>query len=518
MRKSGKYLSLFLALVMALSLGAVPALAAPEVSVAETVIYDDELATVTVTDFDAEYDYGPTFEMLVENKSDKEMGFRMDYVSVNGMKCDPNWLQRVAGGKKAYDDMYWYAEDLEAVGVNYIQDVQALLVIYDGESYETLVEAPVSWSTDVSETDLPAWEPVVFDGFAEQTLLATEDLECSVVNFEPNGNYDDGPLVTFYVRNDTDKLAYFNADDVSVNGFMCDPSWGEVLLPGTAAYSRCDWWAEDLEDSHIDTMETMEFTLSVLDYDEWEELASESVTVDLTGAAPAAPAEEPEAAEEPETAEEPAAAGTSLTPDGMPVMFGPEEEGYEPVVGWVDDDHVYHNEAFGVDIALPEGTYFYDLADLAETSFGEEAEMVWDYMESETVNGMFEASAAAFNGDTDLLVGILPDGVQILHVWVQTLGPVGMTGFQTAEEIADALTENDDSMERGTVTIGGVEWPCVSQGAQITVNGEPVDIRDEVLPFFYSSSDRHMDYVMCVSLSGASDEDMADLYQLISLP
>ena len=57
MYKAKKHLALFLALVMALSLGAVPALASDGFE--PIVVVDNEYGTVTVTDYDPDGKWAP---------------------------------------------------------------------------------------------------------------------------------------------------------------------------------------------------------------------------------------------------------------------------------------------------------------------------------------------------------------------------------------------------------------------------------------------------------------------------
>lgn len=304
MKTLNKRLALLLAAAIVLSLGAVPAwAAAPEISVEETVLADNEDITVTITGYDPGGFMGPSFEVLLENHTDKDLSYSMIDVSVNGVMCRPSFDEDVAAGKKSYVDLEWFSSDLEESGINYIETVSGTLLANERETYDEVYRGAVSWATAVGETDVPAAEPRTFDhGFAEQEIL-TGDVVFTVVDYDADGGSDGSPLLVFYMENHSGKRVSFCLEDVYVNGFACDPWWSLYVTDGSVAYSECEWWRGKLEDSHIDQIETVEFTVRA--EVGLELIGAADVVLDLTGGGAEEPAVEEPVAEEP-VAEEPA--------------------------------------------------------------------------------------------------------------------------------------------------------------------------------------------------------------------
>lgn len=455
MRNLKKYLATLLALTMVLGLGAVSVLAAPETSVAETVLVDCDEATITVTDYDPEGDWGPTFELLMENKSDRALYMELEEVAVNGVMCSPYCGETVPAGQKVYTDLYWGAEDLQAVGINYIQTVTASVDIWDDDTYEDVYVGMTSWEMTVGETDMPAAEPVSFGDFTPVEVF-TGDTAMTVVGYDPTGSMDDGPALYLYLENDTDKIVYFTADDVAVNGFGCDPYWGETLLPGTVAYDRMEWWADDLEDSHIEAVESVQFTGSAVDDDNWDEYNTGSVDIDLTGAA--APAEETAPAEEPAPAEETA-------PAEEPAVDGEVAELMGAVV-----DGSYVNDRFGLTFTPPEDWRFYSQQELLE-----QQGLAAEAFEGTEMGEQIESFMDSEDGFS-VMMAEQEDSLQNVNVLVESLGGAGQ--YLTEEDLL-ALVVNEMGLEDGDMSAMGLEGATLTQNTFTFAGQEHAGLRIE---------------------------------------
>lgn len=278
MRALQKNLALILAVALCLSLGVFSAVAAPEATMEQTVILDNDLVTLTVTDYDPDGEWGPVFEILMESKTDQNISVYMRNVSINGVMCNSYCSEQVPAGKKVYGDMDWDLEQLAFCGINYIETVSASVEISDADTYDTLAEDTVSWSVTVGETDVPAVEAPTYD--FEPIEVLTGDAVLTIVNYDPTGySYDETPALTIYMENNTDALLSFSADDVTINGFMCDPYWSESVAPGMAAYSQMGWSNSTLESSHLTSVDSISFTAKVRDYEHWDTLDSQPATV-----------------------------------------------------------------------------------------------------------------------------------------------------------------------------------------------------------------------------------------------
>lgn len=101
----------------------------------ELVLVDNEDVTVKVTGINEDTVWGYALTVYLENKTDKELMFSLNTVTVNGYMCDPYWAKTVAAGMKSNTEISWFADDLKANGIKEVEDVTFTLRIYDSNDW-----------------------------------------------------------------------------------------------------------------------------------------------------------------------------------------------------------------------------------------------------------------------------------------------------------------------------------------------------------------------------------------------
>ncbi len=247
--------------------------ATPEVPNTATFVQTTLLSlnecAVTATAFDPDAYWGPAFTFQLENNTDKTLMFSIEDASINGIMCDPFWACQVEPGKKANSEVSWMEDTLAAYGINYLEQVEFKLRVYDYDDWSaddifgdmmTLVVENTSALPPVSEV---AYE----DGFAQQTILDNGQFTLSLKNYEPDGEW--GPTLLFFIVNKTAQNLMFTGKNISVNGIMCDPYWAYEVAPGKSAYCPANWMTASLETCGINYLSEVEMTLRVYDSDDW---------------------------------------------------------------------------------------------------------------------------------------------------------------------------------------------------------------------------------------------------------
>jgi len=102
-----------------------------EEAFAEIVLVDDENVTVKVVGTEESSLLGYSLKVFIENKTDKELMFTADNVSVNGFMCDPFWAESVDGGKKSNDTMTFLKSDFEKNEITTVEQIKLTLRVYD---------------------------------------------------------------------------------------------------------------------------------------------------------------------------------------------------------------------------------------------------------------------------------------------------------------------------------------------------------------------------------------------------
>ncbi len=288
-----KYLALVLALAMVLSLGASFALAdenePPEDG---TVLADDENVTVIVGEYE-QLDWGGAFDLYVENKTDKELLFYLSDMSVNGMMCG-GWGDQIEAGGKRTGQVVITEDEMTRSGINYVETIKGTIDVEDYDDYEDplVCQVPLELTVPTDGKEGPAVsEPEFTSGF-EPVEVLTGDLTFTVVDYDPDGSYDGLPVLTAYMKNDTEDTVTFMAMDFAVNGMVLSAGWGgQDVSSGCAAYSTFTLDSYGLNEAGIDSAAIHTIQMNVMAEDEdWETLASQTavLTVAEGGEAPSA--------------------------------------------------------------------------------------------------------------------------------------------------------------------------------------------------------------------------------------
>ena len=97
----------------------------------EQVLVEDDNITVKFTGAEQDSLWGYTLKVYLENKTDKELMFSVDDVSVNGFMCDPFWASTVSAGKKANEKITFSEAAFAENGIEAVEEITFTLHVYD---------------------------------------------------------------------------------------------------------------------------------------------------------------------------------------------------------------------------------------------------------------------------------------------------------------------------------------------------------------------------------------------------
>lgn len=102
----------------------------------EVVIADNEDLRFVIEWADAEDASEYTVYVYMENKTDRNLMYAWDMVSVNGFMIDPFWTTSVTAGKKACSEVTFYRSDLESNGIEDVSEIEFTLLVSDYDDWE----------------------------------------------------------------------------------------------------------------------------------------------------------------------------------------------------------------------------------------------------------------------------------------------------------------------------------------------------------------------------------------------
>lgn len=97
----------------------------------DIILADNDSVCVIVTGFTEDSIWGYTANVYLVNKTDRELMFAADDVSVNGFMADPFWARSLSGGKVCFTSMSWSDSTLEENGIENVEEIEMTLRAYD---------------------------------------------------------------------------------------------------------------------------------------------------------------------------------------------------------------------------------------------------------------------------------------------------------------------------------------------------------------------------------------------------
>lgn len=235
---------------------------------AKIVIIDDDICTMKITEIDPNGDWGFTFKVYCENKTNHAVGFYIDYASVNGYMCDPFWGTELPAGKKENSSFEFSHSTLRDLGVTSLDELELGLRIVNADDWSA--DPLVDDVYTIFPTGLSASDVVYTDRtHMPDEVVCVDDDNCTfvILSVDPDGDW--GYTLKCYLENKTDSMMQFYWDDVAVNGFMVDPYWGDRVAAGKRCYSEISFSQSQLDENSITTIDEIEFNLQVTNEDDW---------------------------------------------------------------------------------------------------------------------------------------------------------------------------------------------------------------------------------------------------------
>lgn len=246
----------------------------------EIAVIDNEKCTVKLIGIDEDNIWGYTINAYLENKTaDTTLMYSVDSASVNGVEANVMFATEVAPGKKSNEEINLLDSTLEENGITDFTDIEITFRVFDSND----------WSADdVAEKTVHVYPK----GEENASVFVRKSQPSDIVLFDNDSasatvtgiGEDDiwGYSVHLYLVNKTtDKTLMFNEENASVNGFMADPYWAVEIKPGKSAFSSMSWSRSAFEENGITSVDDIEFTFRVYDFENWsgEDIYNDTVTL-----------------------------------------------------------------------------------------------------------------------------------------------------------------------------------------------------------------------------------------------
>ncbi len=252
-----------------------------EGDIVQTLASDDNIV-VELVSIEGDTASGYTWNLHVENKTDKDINTVIEGAIVNGLALDPHWIEQVPAGESSDSQVIWTPGTFQEVDMTGdITEVRFVLRAYDLTEYNTFLQEDLCVRPDGD--DVVYYERTPLD--TDQVIFSTDDYEMCLIDFEVN-DWEEFQINAYLVNN-TDKTLLFQGENWKINGTTdCDPFWAAVLLPHSSAYNQIAWTHWSLQDTGITAFESIDCDLNVMDFDTWDTLDKTALSLTLSDPVP----------------------------------------------------------------------------------------------------------------------------------------------------------------------------------------------------------------------------------------
>lgn len=197
--------------------------------------------------------------------------------AVNGVEWEPFFAAEVAPGKKSNNEISFSDNEKEAL-IPVFTDIELEIRVHDSNdwmaddvAHETIHIYPLG----EDKATIYVREPQSTD----TVIVENDQIAMIVTGYEKDSIW--GYTANVYLVNKTDTALTFSADNVSVNGFMCDPFWATEVAAGKVAFSSISWSDSSFEENGITDVEEIEMDIRIHDADDWmaDNIFEETVTL-----------------------------------------------------------------------------------------------------------------------------------------------------------------------------------------------------------------------------------------------
>lgn len=231
-------------------------------TIEEQVLLENEGVKITATELVDDSIWGKGIRLLIENDSDKDVGFGCDALIVNNYMISNLFSSTVTAGNKANETLDLYSTELEAAGIENIGQIEVYLHSFDPETYMTITkyDKMTIQTSDYANMDTKAMD----DGME---LLNQDGIRIVGKYVDENSFWGAGVLL--YLENNSGKNVGVACDDMSVNGFMMYPYFSSTVYDGKMAVDEITLLSSELEENGITTIEELELKFRVYDIDNY---------------------------------------------------------------------------------------------------------------------------------------------------------------------------------------------------------------------------------------------------------
>lgn len=236
-----------------------------KVNLDEKVILDKNGIKITAKSIDYDVLYGPDIEVIIENNSSNNVVIQTRNFTVNDILIEPVFSVDVNKGKKVVDVISISRDELEKANISTLKDIVFDIVVLNSTNFESIFEEKdIRIQTKASEyNQVNNTEGVL--------ILDQNDIKISVLG-KSDKDKELGVDIYVYIENNSLKDITVQSDDVSINGYVTEPTFSIDVKAGKKIYSSITFLDTDLKKNNINEIKEIKLKFNVFESNTWKSL------------------------------------------------------------------------------------------------------------------------------------------------------------------------------------------------------------------------------------------------------
>lgn len=234
-------------------------------NITETVILDKGGIKVTAKSIFYDGWNGPEIKVLIENNSSENVTIQASKFSINGIMIDPTFSADVNSGKKANDSISISSSELKVANITTIKDIEFGLNVFNADSWNDILKQ------EGIQLETSAKDYVQKYNTDGKLVVDQNDIKIYVLKKDDKNSFW-GADIYVYIENNSSQDITAQVRDVSINGFMIDPTFSADVSAGKKAYDTITFHESDLKDNDINDIKEIELKFNVFNEDSWNDI------------------------------------------------------------------------------------------------------------------------------------------------------------------------------------------------------------------------------------------------------
>lgn len=241
-------------------------------SIDEQKVYEKDGLTITAKSLKYDTVHGPQIMLEAKNDSENELRIQNAYTTVNGFMMKPELDIKAPARKKVEATMSLPYLNLAMADIHSLYDVAFSLRILDSKTF-SVIDTTDTVSLELRNT---AAEHPVFSTKG-QTAFDRKGVKVILQGIKQDTLFESRYVLMVYIENNTKQIVCVKNDMLSVNGYDITVSMNTAVLPGVKAVDKIEIFDQDLDEYGITTIDAVDVSFEVYDYEEWKSIAKSEV-------------------------------------------------------------------------------------------------------------------------------------------------------------------------------------------------------------------------------------------------